>query len=147
MGKGKTKRRSTPAKPDQQTQGKQSGQGDPSVVGDGATERSTIATQNEAILTSKNFRLAKELVSFRIPEFVFSYSNRLFRRTRLSRYSLKMFDLPLTFFKQNEMRVKLRDETKIVRQLTMDNVSSHNFSFASFFRKKRFSRTSKRIQF
>jgi len=71
MAKVKTRRRATPAKANQPSQGQS--QADQPSTENGAMERKPIATQNEAILTSKNFRLARELVSFRIHKFQFPY--------------------------------------------------------------------------
>ena len=125
MGKVKAKRRSTPAKSAPPSQG-QTHADSPSSE-NGAMDRKPIATQNEAVLTSKNFRLARELVSFYILRIIFPYSSV---QTSWRIYSHSCVHL----WKQNELRIKHRDETKIARQLTMDNVSTrrpYRFYFIS----------------
>lgn len=75
MRKGKTRRRhaSSPTKSSQSSAGQSPKDANSNEAG--AVERKQTATENEAILTSKNFRLARELVSFRILGIIFPYSN------------------------------------------------------------------------
>jgi hypothetical protein len=105
--------------------------------------RKTKPTHEEATLTAKNYRLAKELVRY---VTLFITSALLLRDNLLIIPSIPFlthFDLPLIYFRlrltsQSELRVRHREECKNVTKLTMENVSKRFwmkmmtfFSFAS----------------
>ena len=76
MRRGKTRRRNASAPSSKPIQSSKSPSPiDGSEASPGVVDRKQITTQNEAVLTSKNYRLARELVSFHIPIFYFPYSN------------------------------------------------------------------------
>jgi len=75
MRKAKPRRRTaTPSKPVQSSIG--AAPPDTNKTSVGGMERKPAATLAEAELTAKNYRLARELVSFPIVGLVFPYSNK-----------------------------------------------------------------------
>jgi hypothetical protein len=109
-GRRKSEEKSQPASP--------SG----AIAADAAEAGKRKVTESEAVLTAKNYRLAKELVR-KFPIALFSNEFSTFRTLDTdstdSSYLICVFILVI----QSELRVRHREETKNITRLTMENVS------------------------